>query len=119
MISKKEGNVRFITEYRSLNQKLLRSPYKLHRIGKNIQKLEGFQYEAALDLSMGYCTIRFTPACLDMTMIVTEFGKFRYNRLPTDMYAPGDILQSKVDELLGDIKGVETYIGDILVLIKD
>ena len=33
--------------------------------------------------------------------------------------ASGDIFQSKVDELLGDIKGVKTYIGDILVLDKD
>ena len=52
-------------------------------------------------------------------MIVTEFGEFRYNRLPMGMFASEDIIQSKVDELIGDIKGVKTYIDDILVLIKD
>ena len=31
----------------------------------------------------------------------------------------GDILQSKVDELPGDIEGVKTYIDDIIILIKD
>ena len=31
----------------------------------------------------------------------------------------GDIFQSKVDKLLGDIKGVKMYIDDILVLSKD
>ena len=35
------------------------------------------------------------------------------------MYASVDIFQAKVDKLLGDIEGVKTYIGDILVLIKD
>ena len=35
------------------------------------------------------------------------------------MCASGDIFQAKVDELLGDIKGVKTYIDDILVLGKD
>ena len=35
------------------------------------------------------------------------------------MYASGDIFQSKVYELLDDIEGVKTYIGDILVLGKD
>ena len=31
----------------------------------------------------------------------------------------GEILQEKVDKLLGDIKGVETHIKYILVFIKD
>ena len=33
--------------------------------------------------------------------------------------ASGDIFQAKLDELLGDIDGVKTYIDDILVLGKD
>ena len=54
-----------------------------------------------------------------MIKIVTEFGKFKYNRLPMGMCASGDIFQSKVDELLSDIKGAKTYIYDIIVLGKD
>ena len=77
-----------------------------------MEKLEGFQYATALDLNMGYYTIRLSPTSQYMTTIVTEFGKLRYNRLPMGMCASGDILQSKVDELLGDIEGVKTYIGD-------
>ena len=54
-----------------------------------------------------------------MTTIVTEFEKFRYNRLPIGMCASVYIFQYKVDELLGDIKGVKTYINYILLLRKD
>ena len=68
---------------------------------------------------MVYYTIRLSPVSQDMMKIVTEFGKFRYNHLPMGMYALVDIFQAKVDELLGDIGGIKTYIGDILVLIKD
>ena len=32
------------------------------------------------------------------------------------MCASADIFQSKVDKLLGDIEGVKTYIGDIIVM---
>ena len=39
IIPKKEGNVRFITEYHRLNQKLVRNPYPLTRIDKTIQQL--------------------------------------------------------------------------------
>ena len=35
------------------------------------------------------------------------------------MCTKGGIFQAKVDELLGDIEGVETYIDDILILGKD
>ena len=34
------------------------------------------------------------------------------------MCTSGDIFQAKVDELLGDIEGVNTYIDHILVLGK-
>jgi hypothetical protein len=54
----------------------------------------------------------------DMTTIVTEFSKFRYNALPMGMCCSGDIFQAKVDELLGNIEGVKTYIDDILVINK-
>ena len=54
-----------------------------------------------------------------MTMIVTEFGKFRYNCLPMGMCASGDIFQAKVVKLLGDIKVIKKYINDIIVLSKD
>ena len=51
-------------------------------------------------------------------MIVPESGKFRYNRLPMGMCALGDILQAKIDKLIGDIKGVKIYIGDFLFLAR-
>ena len=119
IIPKKEGNVRFITEYLRLSQKLVRKPYSLPRIGETMQHLEGYHHATSLDLNMGYYTIRISYASQDIMTIVTEFWKFRYNRLPMGMCALGDILQAKVDEILGDIEGVKTYINDILVLRND
>ena len=81
-------------------------------------QLGGFQYAAALDLNMVYYTIKCFPASQYMTMIVTKFGKFRYNCLPMGMCASGDIFQAKVDDLFGDIEVVKTYIDYILVLSK-
>ena len=109
--------MRFITDYRRLNQKFVRNPYPLPRIGKTMQQLEGFQYAAELDLNKRYYTL--SPNSQDTTTAVTEFGKFRYNFLTMGMCASGDIFQAKVDKLLGDMEGVKTYIDDILVLSKD
>ena len=68
-----------------------------------MKKLEIFQYESALYLNMGYYNITLSSASQDITTIVTEFGKLKYNRLPMGMYASGDIFQVKLDELLGGI----------------
>ena len=86
-----------------LNHKLVRKPYPLPRIVKNMQHMEGSQYATLLDMNMGYYTITLLPASQYMTTIVTEFGRFRYNRLHMDMCALGDIFLAKVDKLIGDI----------------
>ena len=108
IIPKKEGTVRFITDYLRLDQKLVRKPYPLPIIGKNTQQLEGFQYDTTLYINMGYYTIRIFPTSQDMSTIVTEFGKFRYNRLPIGMLASGDTFKAKVENIICDIEGVKT-----------
>ena len=62
---------------------------------------------------MGYYTIRILPAIQYVTTIVTK-----YNSLPMGMCNLGDIFQSKVDNLPGDIEGTKTYINNILVSSK-
>ena len=53
--------MRFITDYQRRNQQLLRNPYPLNRKVDTINRLEGFQYNTALDLIMGYYTISLYP----------------------------------------------------------
>ena len=83
-----------------------------------MKQLEGVQYEKSLYLNMVYYTIRLFSASQDMLIIVTEFRKLRYNRLPMRMWNLGDPLQAKVDQIIGDVKGVKICIDDILVLTK-
>ena len=52
IIPKKEGTVRFITDYRRINQQLARKPYPLTIIGDTMQQLEVFQYATTLYINM-------------------------------------------------------------------
>ena len=108
IIPKKEGTVRFITDYRKVNGQIVRKPYPIPRIADTLQQLEGFTFATALDLNMGYYTIPLAECSKDITTIVTEFGKFRYTCLPMGMVISGDVLQSKVYDLIGDSDGVRT-----------
>ena len=116
IIAKKEGSVRFITDYHRLNQKLVRKLYLLSIIGNTMKYLKVFQYETASDLNMGYYTIRIFRDSQYMTTIVTEFVKFIYNFILMGMCTAGDIFQAKVDEIIGDIKVIKTYIDHMLVI---
>ena len=116
IIPKKDNKVRFISDFRRLNAKIKRKPYPLPRISDTLQQLEGFQYATSLDMNMGYYHIRLSPEASDMCTIITEFGKYRYKRLPMGVSCSPDIFQAKIYELLGDIEGTKAYIDDILVI---
>ena len=88
---KKKGNMRFITDYQKLNQKITRKSYPLPRIGEIMQKLKGLQYAMVLDLNVEYYTIDILPESCNIETIVTEFGEFRFNVFPMGMCASGDI----------------------------
>ena len=55
---KNNNTVCFLTDFRELNKSLVRKPFLLPKIITVLQKLEGFTYAKALDLNMGYYTIR-------------------------------------------------------------
>ena len=107
IIPKTEGNVRFIIDYHKIDQKQVRNMYPIRGIVKKIHKLEGVQYATTLDINMGYYTVSLSTDSQDMKKIATEFGKFKYKRLPMGMCALGEISQDRVDELLGDIEGIK------------
>ena len=118
IIPKKNGTVRFVSDFRRLNAKLKRKPYPLPRISDTLQNLDGFTHATALDLNMGYYHIVLSPESADMCTIITEFGKFRYKRLPMGVCGSPDIFQAKINELLGDIEGIRAYIDDVLAICK-
>ena len=118
IIPKKEGTVRFLTDYRRVNGQIIRKPFPIPKIADTLQQLEGFKFATALDLNMGYYTIPLAECSKNITTIVTEFGKFRYTCLPMGMVISGDVFQSKIYDLIGDIDGVKTYIDDILCIGK-
>jgi hypothetical protein len=55
--------------------------YPIPKISTTLQELEGFTYAAALDLNMGYYTIRLDPAASKMCTIIFPWGKYCSTKL--------------------------------------
>jgi hypothetical protein len=110
--------VRTISDFRELNKWIVRRPYSIPKISTTVQKLEGFTYAMALDLNMGYYTIRLDPMAVEMRTIIFWFGKYSYLRLPMGMSGSGDIFQAEMMDLMEALEYVQAYVDDLLCITR-
>ena len=118
IIPKSNGTVRMVSDFRKVNTKLVRKPYPIPKISGIMQELEGFQFATALDLNMGYYTIRLDPGSQDICTIITPWGKYKYLRMPMGINCAPDIFQEKMSCLMEGLEYARTYLDDLLCLSK-
>ena len=88
------------------------------KISTVLQELEGFTFATALDLNMGYYTIRLDPDASRICTIIFPWGKYSYKRLPMGVAGSPDIFQSKMSELMATLEFVRTYLDNLLCITK-
>ena len=110
------GTVRFLTDLCELNKRIIRKPHPLPKISTVLQEIEGFMYATALDLNMGYYTLRLSLATSEMCTIIFPWGKYSYQRLPMGASNAPDIFQAKMGTLFQDLEYVRAYLDDLLIL---
>ena len=103
---KKNGTVRFLTDFREVNKRLVRKPFPIPKISTVLQEVEGFTYATSLDLNMGYYTIRLDPDASRICTIIFPWGKYSYKRLPMGVAGSPDIFQSKMSELMAALSSL-------------
>jgi len=118
IIPKKDMTVRTITDFRELNKRIVRRPYPIPKVSTTLQELEGFTYALALDLNMGYYTIRLDPKAVEMFTIIYPWGKYLYLRLPMGYAGSADIFQAEMMDLMEALEYVRAYIDDLLVITR-
>ncbi len=106
IIPKKNRAVRFLSNFWEVNERLIRKPFPIPKISTVLQELEGFTFGMALDLNMGYYTIRLDPNASKICTIIFPWGKYSYKRLPLGIAGSPDIFQSKMLELMESLEYV-------------
>ncbi len=71
-----------------------------------LKEFEGFTFATALDLNMGYYTIRLDPDASKICTIIFPWRKYSYNRLPMGIAGSLDIFQKKMLELMESLEFV-------------
>ncbi len=81
-----------------------------------LQEIEGFSFATALDLNMGYYTIRLDPDASKICTIIIPWGKYSYKRLTMGIEDSPDIFQGKMSELMESLEYVRAYLDDLLCI---
>ena len=118
IIPKKNKQVRFISDFREVNKKIVRKPFPIPKSSSTLQEMEGFTYATALDLNMGYYTIRLDPDAQKICTIVLPWGKYSYLRLPMGIAGSPDFFQEKMSSLMQTLSYIKVYLDDLLVITK-
>ena len=118
IIPKKNKTVRFISDFREVNKRVIRTPFPIPKISSVLQEMTGFTYATALDLNMGYYTIRLDPDSQKICTIILPWGKYSYLRLPMGISGAPDFFQEKMTDLMRALEYVRTYIDDLLIITK-
>jgi hypothetical protein len=92
---KKDRTVQFLSDFWEVNKKLVRKPFPIPKISTVLQELEGFTFATALDLNMGYYTIRLDTDASKICTIRFPLGKYSYKQLPMGIAGSQDIFQGK------------------------
>ena len=112
IVPKKDGRVRWVSDFRALNKCLKRKVYNLPRIHDILTKRNGYRYFTKIDISMQYYCFELDDSSKDLCTITTPFGNYRYNRLPMGIKQSPDIAQANMENLFRDFDEVDVYIDD-------
>ncbi len=118
IIPKKDRTVRFLHDFWEVNKRLVKTPFPIPKISMVLQEIEGFSYATALDLNMGYYTIRLDPDASKICTIIFPWGKYSNKRLPMGIAGSPDIFQGKTAKLKESLEYVLSYLDDRLCISK-
>ena len=114
-VRKPTGRVRLCIDPHHLNKSIKREHYPMRSLDDILTRLSGSKYFSVLDAYMGFYQICLDENSSYMTTFSTPFGRYRHLRMPMGISSAPEIYQRAMDDIFGDLDGVEVVMDDILV----
>ena len=117
-VKKKDGTLRMVIDYRSLNKITIKNRYPLPRIDDLFDRLHGSKYFSSLDLMSGYHQIKIKDSDVPKTAFRTPVGHYEFLVLPFGLSNAPATFQSIMNRIFADLDFVIVYLDDILIFSK-
>ena len=82
LVKKKDGSVRFVCDFRALNDVTDKDTYPLPLISDVIDKMEGNSYWTSLDAASAYWSVPIAEVDKEKTSFTVLRGKYEFNVTP-------------------------------------
>ncbi len=117
LVLKKDGSVRFCTDYRKLNAITRKDSYPLPRINETLDVIGNAKWFSSIDFCSGFWQIPVAEKDIPKTAFITRDGLFEYTRMPFGLCNSPSTFQRTMDLLLTGMNNrcALVYIDDILI----
>jgi len=118
IISKKNGEVRLVIDYRKINENVIDINIGIPKIFENIQMLGQNRLYSKLDLKNGFNQLSLDKQSRDITGFVILNRNFAYKRVPLGLKSGPKLFQKYIQDILKDCRNCFVYIDDIIIFGK-
>ena len=98
-----------------LNRAIERGHHPMKRFEQISTQMSGARYFSTLDAREGFWQVELDERSSKLCTFITQWGRFRFLRMPYGISCASDEFQRITDELFRDMPGVATVVDDIIV----
>ena len=113
------GKVRLCLDMARLNKALIRPVHRGPTLNAIFPKLNNVKYLSLVYVSSGYHNLKLDERSSHLTTFVSQFGRYRYKRLPFGAALTGNMFQHKINEIFKNLPKVFGFADNILVVGYD
>lgn len=120
LVKKKDGSMRFVCDFRGLNDVSKKDSYPLPHIRDVIDRMHGTQFWTTLDAASAYWSMPLNESDKEKTAFSVPRGKYEFNVTPFGLCNAGASYQRMIDMSLSglDSDRILAYMDDIVVFSK-
>ena len=117
-LKKKDDGIRIVSDFRKLNEVIVRNPWPMPTIQEMLHKCGGLTYATALDMIMGYYSMNIHRRSQPLLVIILPWGKYVYRKMPMGLKISADVFQRELGNQFKHLPYVLIYVDDILIITK-
>ena len=115
VVPKKSGSVCICVNFRQLNESVLREIHPLPTVDETLAHMSGARVFSKLDANCGFWQIPLAENSRHLTVFITPFGRYHFNKLPFDISSAPEHFQRRMSNILSGHEGVLCHIDDVFV----